>query len=191
MSCNHTNSKGLLAGAVLGGLLVGGCVVFLNSKSGRKIKNDISENYENLGNKIEQFVSDLNEGVKNQVKSKVDNWSEKAQNTMASVKEEISEVVDLESKNFAHGVITGGVLGVLLSVGGTIMYKSCFEKETNFVQNIGCQASKIKKMINDTLETVDARTKPLIAECRDGHPINDVLDFAITGMKLWQAMKHK
>ena len=192
----QTNSKGkgkgMLCGLVVGGLAVGACVALFTSKAGKKLRGDIAENCEDFGEKIEDFFGSLKENVKNDFHDRVDNLSEKTKDAMQYVRDGIGSAASLENKDFKNGLFVGGVLGVLLTIGGTMMYKASFEdsEQMNMFNNFGQHACKWKKIIKDVLENSDEPTRSARDESKCGHHINDVLDFATLGVRLWKNMKN-
>jgi gas vesicle protein len=178
MGCNHNQSStnGVLLGAVVGGLLVGACATFLTSKTGKKIKREFYENCDEFGDKIENFIND-----------KVEDISGKAKETIESAKEQIDAMADFDNKDFRCGILVGGVLGSLLGAGGTIMYNASFQEKNHFdiVKNIGQQTEKWKKIIGDVLEVAEQAPVRKKIEKYGSSSMSELLDFAITGMKLW------
>ena len=191
MANSQTGSKGLLCGLVVGGLAVGACVALYSSKTGKKLRQDLAENYEELGDKIENFFESLKDNVQNNFHEHVDNLSEKTKDAMKSVKNGIGNACDLENKDFRKGLFVGGALGALLTVGGTIMYKASFEdREASVMDNISQHACKWSRVIKDALENSEELTRCASSTSRS-HSINDVLDFAALGLRLWKNMKNK
>ncbi len=192
MACKERNSKGVVIGIVLGGALAAAAYI-LTSKNGQKIKQNLAEGYEEVSNTVEQFISSLKETVQTNLSQKMEDISEKTKQTLDSAKETLTTFADLESKDFKQGLLIGGIVGVALSVGGTLVFKASFEEKNRFngVEHLGCQLVKWKNIVKEVMGSVTGESNSKIHHFpkQESQTLDELLDFAATGMKLWKTMK--
>ncbi len=142
------------------------------SKNGKKFQHDLREGYEDATDRVGEFVGSLKDSIGSQAKEVWKEYSEKA-------KEQLGEFADLESKEFKQGLLMGGVVGVALSVGAAFVYKASCE-ERNFGQEL-IKWKNVAKHVMDKVEHAPA--------CKRSNTVDDVLDLAATGLRLWKTMK--
>lgn len=188
----QNNSAGILLGAVVGGLLIGASAGYLTFKVGKKIKQEYCGGGEGFGDKIEKIVGVITETLKSRVSDQVNSFTETSKEALDCVKNKVESVIDLEDIGFKEGLCAGGVAGVLLGIGGTLMFKSCFrDEEIDTKNNMSCQLLKWKKVIRDVLETTDECPKPAKANCSRSNNFNDLIDMAVLGHRLWQTIRNR
>lgn len=170
----HDRAKGVLLGAVMGGLAAFAAASFLTSKTGKRLRENLQETGSEFSEKVEGFIS----GIKENINEKTEAVSNKV--NMAK-----DFVNDLDTKDFSCGIVVGSILGGLAGIGGTIVYQSTFHNHGDFdvFNNMRSQAMKWKTFIKDAVELVDGRPS-----CRNDS-MNDLLDFAATGVRLWHKFR--
>jgi len=191
------HSGGMLAGVVLGGALVAAAAYILTSKNGQKIKRELREGYKEATNKVEQFIGGLKDTMQTHLSQKMEDISEKTSSTIGSAKEALTAFADLENRDFKQGLVVGGILGVALSIGSTLVFKASFEEKNSFngIEHLGCQLIKWKNIAKEMMESVTGegsnRDNSKIHHFPQGQSqtLDEVLDFAATGMKLWKKVK--
>lgn len=121
MSNNHLTTKEFIIGAALGGLLGSLSALLLAPKSGRKIRRDLSDFYEEVADRTQDMACKVvrkSKCVMNNVNQQTSDWTEKAKGLMAELaacvkcykKEEVEEG---HGKDFLIGALAGGVIGAL------------------------------------------------------------------------------
>src|SRR5437016_3411094 len=110
MGCGygHDRAKGVLLGAVMGGLAAFACAAFLTSKTGKRLRDNLQEAGSDFSERVEGFIS----GIKENINEK----TEAVSNKVNVAKEFVN---DLDTKDFSCGVVIGSILGGLAGIGGT------------------------------------------------------------------------
>lgn len=90
MSENNMNGKDFLLGIVVGSALGAVTALLLAPKSGRELRSDISDQYQQISEKTQQIASDLSEKTQ-KIASEV---GEKSQDLIGKAKDVVSTVTN-------------------------------------------------------------------------------------------------
>lgn len=185
MGNRSINTKDIVVGALLGALLAGASSKFLTSKSGKKIKRDLTNKYNHARSNVHDFMETLND-KKRKVGEKAEDFSEKAKGTYEYIKEELSALADEDHGNARLGLVLGALLGAVVAAGATHLINNRDEEE-NFLEKASSNISGLKKLLSGVLETVEHNGASVVKE--PSHFINDALELATKGIHLWQKIK--
>ena len=180
MSDNQMSPQAILIGAVLGGLLGTAASSVLSTKNERSLTDNLGE----YGEKIKSLVQDLHGNIANNISDGAECLTEKAQEIVKTIKNEAQSYTDFENKDFRKGVLVGAVLGGLLGAGGACVYNECHEKKT--------PGTNWKKIAQEVLEIMNTKGFSQCRErCTKSHTMDDMLDFAVSGLQLWKNMQRR
>lgn len=90
MSDNNMNGKDFLLGAIVGGVIGAVTALLLAPKTGKELRSDISEQYQNVSEKTQKIAAD----VSSKTKVIASNVSEKSHELAEKAKEVVSNVTD-------------------------------------------------------------------------------------------------
>lgn len=121
MSNNHMNAKIFIIGATIGTLLGTASALLLAPKSGKKIRKDLSDFYEDVTDKTQDIAEKVAKRSKyfmDNVQSQTCDWTDKAKCLMSDMSDCIKwfkreEEMENHTKEFVIGAVAGGVLGAL------------------------------------------------------------------------------
>ena len=182
MAYKERGSKGLLFGMALGGALVGVAAYLVTSKNGRKLQQELMKGYEEASHQVEHCIGSLKEKMQTTVTKKMEDISEKTT-------EMLTDFADVESKDFKQGILVGGIVGVVLSIGCTMVFKASLEEENGF-EHFGSQLVQWKNILKEVMDTFGKTTSKIHPFPSDqSHTLDELVDFAATGMKLWKKVK--
>lgn len=90
MSENNMNGKDFLLGAVVGGLLGAATALLLAPKSGRELRSDLNDQYQNISEKTQKIATDVSDKTQ-KIAGEV---SEKSQEIVGKAKEVVNTVTN-------------------------------------------------------------------------------------------------
>lgn len=142
MAVKNSNNTGLLLGAAVGGLLIGGSIFYASQRRARKV-----DNFQAIKNKLTDIAEYLAS-----TKATAYDWSEKAKDFAEYVREE-TESLDPQQKQIIHLAI-GSILGAFLAYGAS---KVCQSKDNKcaVLKDLGDKACYWTKNIKDVLDKIN------------------------------------
>jgi len=192
-SKSHTTK--LVLGAILGGAIVGTSAAFLTSKSGRKLKNNAANTIEDLKDKLDDFLVNVSKKTKNiasDVSDRADDYSDKIQDFAAQITEQVECLGTTENKEKLTAFLIGGILGGMLGAGAATWISEP-SKKNDIIKSLGSSAYALKDTIKDILEVLEDNTESTAKSISKNSKtsVKDVIDFASTGIQLWQKFQSK
>lgn len=187
---SQLNSKEIVIGVLLGGLLGGASYALLTTKKGRRLQRKAAGTFEDLRDKVEEYIqciSNKTEDVLSCAKGQGDTWSEKANDVLELVKDHIETVTGPEGRDLRQGILIGALIGGALGVGSSLLMSNT-EKNGDFAQVISDKAAKLKDIIQNVLDATAEHPKKTYNAAK-GDSLNEVLKLAMSGMQLWKSMK--
>lgn len=175
MSDNQMSLQTILVGAVIGGMLGGTAASVFTSKNASSVR----DNFHEYSDKIQAFIHSVNDNVSSSIHDNAESLTDRAHDILSTMKSEFDSFPDLENKDFQKGLMVGAALGSLVGAGGAALYNSCSPKadKCNTWSKV---AKEVLNIANHKGRFSGESNKP------QSRSINDVLDFAVTGIKLWQ-----
>lgn len=192
------NNNELLLGALLGGLLVGGTTLFLNSKAGRSFKYDATDKLQDWREQIEAVVDALQgkaQSVASDLNDQKDDYAERLTDLAADLKDQVGTVTS-ENKEMLIGILIGTVLGGALGAGGAALAAN-FNNKPDFASRFGAHATDLKRVVSGLAEAFGDRVEPVADRCRRAAAayqksnVGDILAIATTGLQLWQKFQKR
>ena len=180
MSDNCNRSKGIVLGALVGGVLAGACVYFFKTKTGQKVIQDVSDRYQDLSNKLNGYVDE----VQDTIKDHAERLTDRAKDTMDTFRSG-------ENRDFGYALLVGGAVGALLGGGCALLCHTCPKHgpKPDLMDSISNQASRWKCILKDISDVMANRPNARASEPKNSSSIHDIVDFAVAGMDLWQSFK--
>lgn len=188
MSNRQSGQSDILTGVVLGGIIVGLSSLYLSSKNGSKVAEDITQKVESYKNRFEDFVQDCTD-IEKEVENKTAEWGDKVRGTIQYVKDEVDEFAKKEHRELYVGLLIGSVVGGILGVGSAKLLSGNTSGRSlrDTLAKVGSGAASLQRVIQDISRVVDDRK----VHAQPTHePIDEVIDFALTGLQLWRKLNN-
>lgn len=199
MANRNSNHGDVIAGVVLGGMIVGLSSLLLSSKKGTEVKEDISQKIEEYRDTVENYLGALNENIDG-IEEKAVEWTDKVKGTIEHVKEEIDDFTEKDHRELYAGLIIGAVLGGAVGVGASKLFPSNADERlvNDMLAKVSTGAGSLQRVIRDISDTLEDRNTNARREeraCRSSapsnEPVDDVIDFALSGLQLWRKFSKK
>lgn len=198
MSNNKINSTELLIGALIGGLVVGTTAVLLSSKV-EKLKGDIPDRYRDLKDKMDDFIdslSDNTQAIANNVSGHASEWTDKAKDAAEYIKDELAALAGPGHRDLKIGLVAGGILAGIVGIGAIFALSGRGQRKRNvdFLSQFSDKAVAFKKILQNVQQVINGSTNKgswQALQSKASHPINDIVDFALTGVQLWHSFKNR
>ncbi|MBA3958555.1 MAG: YtxH domain-containing protein [Parachlamydiaceae bacterium] len=189
-----SNNNDLLKGALIGGVLGGVAALFLASKSGKELRNDICEGYDNITCKGQELANDI---------------KEKGNSFLHVFGKEIEEEEESDYNSFLIGGAIGAVIGATAALllapqsGDRLrtqlgdQYEAIRDKAEDFVEGVGTTGEHAFDQLQDWKDTFFT-----IAEKLSSHgskkgkhgshsKFSDLSDWANLGIRLYQQLQNR
>lgn len=195
MGRRNSGNSDVLAGVVLGGVIVGLSSLVLSSKKGATIKRDISDKIEEYRGTVEDYLGALNENIDG-IEEKAVEWTDKVKGTIEHVKGEIDEFSGKDHRELYVGLLIGSIAGGILGVGAAKLFSGSADEEVlnDMLSKVSSGATSLQRVIHDISESIDDRNSNTSRVRRAAPPneaVDDVIDFALSGLQLWRKINKK
>lgn len=195
MACqktSHTNK--LILGAILGGVVAGTGAVLLNTKQGQKFKDDAADKLSDVKDQLQEFLSTLNDKsqtIRSDLSDRAEDYADRAQDFASQIREQI-EAIGIDNKENLTALLIGAILGGMLGAGASSYMSSDTKNKKDMFKGLSSSAISVKNTIKDILSTLEDHN-PLHNHDGSKHPnsVKDILDFATSGVQLWNKFKSK
>ncbi len=191
MPSKGSHQAHLLLGALLGSLAASASYLLLTTKKGEELRDSASDGIKTLKNKLEDFIEttiEEGESVASGLSEKTDEYGDKIRSFLMQISDQLESLKDREGKDKLTLLLIGGVLGAILGAGAGSLLAQDKEREGHFnVSNIASYAAVIREVLNSLEERKPQRR----ASSLNTEKINELLDFALTGLTLWQKFQKK
>lgn len=190
MACHkesHTNK--LILGAILGGVVVGTSAIFLSSKQGKKFKDNASDKLEDLKDQLQDFLGSLNDksqSIASDLSDRAEGYADRVQDFASQIREQIDALGEGDNKDRLTALLIGAIIGGMLGAGASAWLNSDSREKSDMFKNLGSSASAVKSTIKDILNVLEEKTGSLHHKASKSNTVSDIMDFATTGMQLWQ-----
>lgn len=195
MKCQKTSDANkLILGAILGGVVVGTSAVFLSTKKGQKLKDNAADKLQDVKDQLQEFLgslSDKKEGFVSCLSDQAEGCSEKLQDFTSQVKDLIDTYSTDENKDRLSTLLIGTIIGGMLGAGASAYLNSDTAEKGDMFKNLGSKASSLKSTISDILHVLEDKTGVHVHSNGQSNTIKDIMDFATSGVQIWQKFQKK
>lgn len=185
----------IMLSVVAGGVVGATTALLLAPKSGKKLRGDLYDAYEDMSDRGREFINDAVDRGQCAAKSA----GEYADNMKTAARDFIRKAPEASSPNvnLIIGAVAGGCLGA-----AAIYLLSSKENEVDFAQKIRAAGSKISSTnwldtARNVLDTIQQKVNGQhngseMEEGVHGHnKMQEVLEFASLGLRLWENIKKR
>lgn len=178
------SSKYLMLGILLGALAGGASATLLTTKTGKKLKKDVTGKYDEIRGNIDDFIASLSKNVN----KKTGAWADKAKETLEYIKEQTEDLSEdiSDHKELGIGILLGALLGVAVGAGGVLARDKLSGNHEDRLHAITSKISSWKPILTELHNLFDKGDSS-----DEEEPKNDLLHFAATGLKLWNTFKKR
>jgi gas vesicle protein len=187
----------VIAGAVLGGVIVGLSSLLISSKKGAEVTQDFSQKIDDYRDSVEEYITSINDNIEG-IEDKAIEWSDKVRGTIEHVKEEVSGFAEKDHRELYIGLLIGAIVGGTVGAGSARLFSGKVDDQllNDMLSKVGVGASSLHRVIrdiSDTLEEKQGRVKEREPRANPSarpsqEPVNDVIDFALSGLQLWRKL---
>ncbi len=204
---NNSHSKEILLVAVLG--VIGGGVLtsLLMSKKGKKVIDGIEDSYHDVKKKTTTMLSKLEKSLERGVNEKKEEWAEKVKDTIDQVKKQIGSIDIFEPTDLGKAVISFTILGAIVGIVGAALIAREKNRSTSegLLDTLSSKASAVQPYISELCHLIEGSTECVkdqlnhhkekaeeyVNSLKSGKGKGqEILDYAILGLKLWDTLKH-
>lgn len=192
MGYKDSNTNKLILGAILGGVIVGTSAIYLSTKQGKKLRNQATDKLQDFKEQLQDFLGSLNDKSKSlacDMSDRAGDYACKIQDFATQIREQIEGLGESEDKDRLTGLMIGAVVGALLGAGASAWLNSDSKDKSDLFKNLGTSAGTLKRTISDILSVL--QDKASFKGNRSSNAMKDILDFATTGVQLWQKFQNK
>lgn len=208
----NSNGINILTGILVAGAIAGASTYLLSSNN-RRYKRQISRRYRDVRARMSDFLNGINSNAQylsSGLASNASEWGEKAQDFIEWARDQLKVLGGREYKELRLALIGGAIIIGLVGTAAVIMASSKSGKDTSeILDRINSQICSWKKVIKNILATVQDRAEDTLDQVnRAGtrlrhkfesngrsharsNTINEVIDFASSGLQLWQNLKNR
>ncbi len=215
MATDSLNSKGFLIGATIGGLTA----LLIAPKAGRKLREDLHDVYCDLSEKTHSMASNIGKTGKSIAKNfgyQTGDWTDKAREMIDDVSCWVQSNGNHHARDLIIGGVAGGVIGTVAGLllapkSGSELRQDLADVSEDFAgqmsktsQNVAKHARSqandwldlAKQIVNNLTETIEDVGENAAAKGKEfsqaSHSrLNEVMELASLGFRLWQNMKKK
>lgn len=211
---SDTTGRNILIGSLIGGVVIGTSVALMYANKG-KLNRDLKYRYKEVKNKMDEFFDGISlntHSIAQDVNNQAAEWTEKAQDFVEWAQDQIECLNDPENKQIKYGLIAGAaVIGLLGATAAVVCSsKPCDKTSQDILEKISekvCAWRKTMENILDLAEggvcTVSDGLNRVNKSVRDfavhstksakakTNTMQDIVDFAASGLQLWQSIKNK
>ncbi len=188
MSEHSIGSKQLLAGALLGAFIGAAGATLITCSSGKKLKSDAKAKYHEIRDTVNDLVNSCQESVSENVFCQVDEWTNKAKELFGNIRSHVDYLNIGDHKELGTGLLVGAMLGAGTAL---LLHKQFCIKDEGVLNKIRSQMNNWNPIISEWHRFIDEKSKSCIAKAPLDDRINDVFEFAVAGLKLWNKIKKK
>lgn len=191
---NHSKiSEKVIGGVLLGALVGGAAVTLIASKKGKRLQSDVTHKYHEIRDNISDFLCTIEKNISKKMGKQVDGWVDKAKDNLEYIKDQVSSLDPGEYKELGIGLALGTLMGALLGVGATAyLHNRSNSSNEGILHQLGSQVSSWKPIIFELQNLMNEKSGVRPREHLDHQPLgkmNDALELAAAGLKMWNNLK--
>lgn len=186
MKNQSIDSQKLLVGALLGAIVGGAALMLLRSNNNKKIPKDLLSKYDEIKERIGEYIDGIETQFSKNVKDPTGEWVERAKESLENVKDGISSFQFSEYKELGAGLLIGLLLG-----GAGAHFASCAQKKGSPLSSLNSTISNWKPLVDDIQELLEKYSETKSKKGTGEGKLNDALDLAFKGLKIWNTLKKK
>lgn len=212
MARNGTN---ILVGSLIGVAVAGtvaGAIIYANNRPKKRglkyrfsdIKNRVEDLFEGIGGNAESFAANISD--------QACEWTEKAQDFVEWAQDRIESLNEPDNKAVKYGLLAGAVIIGLLGTTAAMLFSGKENERgaaADLLETVSKKVLSWRKMMENILEMAEDgickvseginNVNNSISEMADysgkkykknkNNTIRNIIDFATSGMQLWQSIK--
>lgn len=206
MTDHSFHSKEMLLVSILSVFLGGAGTALFMSREGEKLNENIEGAYRNVKKNIDdvlsaledklkqKYVDDSEEDLSDGLGENSKRWSENITQTIDEIKKQMQSVDLLKSNDLGKVILFFTLLGAVLGSGTVLMIQDKKKEEEDVLHSIFSRISAARPLLSELRSQLNSCLKPgaeqFLNLSKNG-VANDLLDFALVGLKLWEHVKHR
>lgn len=201
MGNRNSGNGDVIAGVVIGGMIVGLSTLLLSSKKGSEVREGISQKIDEYRETVEDYIGAVNENIEG-IEEKAVEWTDKVKGTIELVKGEIDDFSEKDHRDLYVGLLIGTIAGGILGVGASKLLSGNADDQllNDMISKVSSGASSLQGVIRDISETLDDRNgyhrgreeqRSRRSSPSSSDAVDDVVDFALSGLQLWRKFNKK
>ncbi|MEM1283356.1 MAG: YtxH domain-containing protein [Chlamydiota bacterium] len=188
MGRRNSGQGDVIAGVVLGGVILGLSSLLLSTKKGSEVKRDISEKIDEYRDTVEDYLGSMNKNI-DSLEGKATEWTDKVKDTIGHVKEEIDQFSEKDHRELYIGLLIGAIAGGAFGLGASKLFSGNADDQliNEMLSKVSSGANSLQRVIHDISNSFEDKQS-----CRtqnsssSSEPVDDVIDFALSGLQLWR-----